>query len=64
MHLTSKDKLKKINPLIMVSVINKGVSFKIMFKQPPENICQTGFWQTRLVLLVNLEASNDLIYII
>ena len=33
-------------------------------EQPPENICQTGFWQTRLVLLVNLEASNDLIYII
>ena len=35
-----------------------------VLKQPPENICQTGFWQTRLVLLVDLEASNDLIYII
>ena len=34
------------------------------YKQPPENICQTGFWQTRLVLLVDLESSNDLIYII
>ena len=36
----------------------------VYIEQPPENICQTGFWQTRLVLLVDLEASNDLIYII
>ena len=33
-------------------------------KQPPENFCQTGFWQTRLVLLVDLEVLNHLIYII
>ena len=33
-------------------------------KQPPENICQTGFWQTRLILLVDLEVLNHLIYII
>ena len=57
-------KVKTVDFSETIAASDLKVSRSSHLKQPPENICQTSFWQTRLVLLVDLEASNDLLYII